>query len=314
MKNLLFFLILSPSLLFGQIRNLETSLDTNAIQIGQRARLILKTDLDSKSAIHFQAWPDSVPGLELSIKSSTDTIKNDKGTDQLRHIYYLTSFDSGYFVIPPLAVAFSDEIHRDTLFTEALLLKVSIPSVDSTDVIHDIYEPYSIPYSFWEILEMIWPYLLFILLAIALFFILKKYLRKNKLEQNETTIIIDPDQWALDELSKIKQLKYLEDGKFKLFHIEISDILRKYIELKLQVNALEKTSDELLEQLELHSVISKNEWSILEKILKQCDRVKFAKHRPGNETSELLHTNAVVFVKSMIRVEETDNSEKETES
>ena len=76
----------------------------------------------------------------------------------------------------------------------------------------------------------------------------------------------------------------LERGAVKDFHIEASDIVRRYVEARFSVPALEMTTWEIVGGLERTGVDAETREQ-LRRFLDRCDLVKFAKVRPSIEES-----------------------------
>ena len=76
----------------------------------------------------------------------------------------------------------------------------------------------------------------------------------------------------------------LERGQVKEYHIQVSEILRTYLERRFRVDALEMTTIEVLGGLERAGVDGSFR-ERLRRFLGQCDLVKFAKVRPGPDAS-----------------------------
>ena len=52
---------------------------------------------------------------------------------------------------------------------------------------------------------------------------------------------------ALEELNKLDAEKIWQQGNFKSYHTSLTDIIRMFIEHRWQVNAMELTTDEILQ-------------------------------------------------------------------
>lgn len=93
--------------------------DRNRILIGEPIRLTLEADIPETQAIRF-FQVDSLPHFEFLSREKIDTTNTGSGTI-LKQIVYVTSFDSGHWVIPPIplteAIA-TDSIAVDVVFSE----------------------------------------------------------------------------------------------------------------------------------------------------------------------------------------------------
>jgi hypothetical protein len=107
-----------------------------------------------------------------------------------------------------------------------------------------------------------------------------------------------PHEWALMELEKLRVKKLWQAGKIKDYHTEITDILRKYIEDRFHLMAMESTTAEILEDIENKTLVLKEYREILDKTLSMADLVKFAKYLPLPEEHEKSMDYAIDFINS----------------
>ena len=79
---------------------------------------------------------------------------------------------------------------------------------------------------------------------------------------------------------------------YKLYYSKLTEIVKGYFEEEVKVDALESTTNELIEKLELlkdagQLDISKETLNNFKSVLATADLVKFAKSNPGSETAIL---------------------------
>ncbi|MCG8556091.1 MAG: hypothetical protein MJD61_12525, partial [Proteobacteria bacterium] len=91
---------------------------------------------------------------------------------------------------------------------------------------------------------------------------------------------------AFEQLNELKKSSLLKDGQTKQYYIEISDIIRRYIEGRYFIRAVELTTFELIQELEKARVEDEFVRAIQE-FLEFCDLAKFAKYVPTSEENEL---------------------------
>ncbi|MFM7177064.1 MAG: hypothetical protein ACKO0X_06550 [Bacteroidota bacterium] len=254
-------------------------LDTNAILLGQQVKLKISYQGNTKSKVVFPAVADTFSNLEVVERLPIDTIRKEGEPLTLTQSFIITGFDSGYQVILPFEILFLGPKSTDTssLFTQPLLISVQSVPVDTTKSIKDIKNIEAVPFSIWD-------HIGWIILAIAAFvgFILwKKY--GSKLKSNTPALTQAPSipchekaLMALDELNK-KQL--WQNGQYRQYHTELTDILRSYISDRWEVGALEMTTDEIL----VLTFIPSNEVDGIGYVLRLADMVKFAKGVPHGD-------------------------------
>ena len=90
---------------------------------------------------------------------------------------------------------------------------------------------------------------------------------------------LPPHEQAIKELDEIKQQKLWQQGRSKEYYTLITDTLRKYIEERFGINAMEMTSGEILELIRKNSE-AQSVYDNLRQILQLADFVKFAKMNP----------------------------------
>jgi hypothetical protein len=102
---------------------------------------------------------------------------------------------------------------------------------------------------------------------------------------------------ALEALRKLRESDLLATGQIKAFYIELSEIVRRYIEGRYFVPALELTTGELMADLKQVSLASEAR-DVLRNLLEMSDLVKFAKYAPANEEHERALQLAESFVET----------------
>jgi len=126
--------------------------------------------------------------------------------------------------------------------------------------------------------------------------------KRKKPEAIVPVIIIPPHQIALEELEKLRTKKLWQEGNIKPYYIELTDILRNYIEKRFLIHAMEQTTEEIMSQLRLTDISEISKLTLVP-VLKLSDLVKFAKENPmGMENDEMLQ-RAIDFVTSTIPVQ-----------
>ncbi len=298
-------------------------LDSNNIQIGQQVKLQLSVDyrIDKGKQIKIR-WPlitDTIrKEIEVVSQTKIDTIIPDSSNlFQFRQTktIYITSFDSGYWAMPPLKFMVNDDTNG--VFTEPLILQVGTVAVDTSQAIKDIKPPYEESYSWLDWLKdnmyVVYGTLVAILIVIVIIFIIR-YFRKVKPPMVVVEKVKVPAHIiAIEKLNKLKEDKLWQDSKFKQYYSELSEILREYIENRFKIQALEQTTDEILFALRNLAVDDESK-SKLKQALILSDLVKFAKEQPLSNENELSFTNSYEFVIGTKREEEQKISNTTSQS
>ena len=306
-KHLLVFILLFSLINNGVGQKAEVLLEPEAILIGEHAEFTLKVEAHVDERIIFPLFSDTIHNeIEILRYGMIDTTY----TDDNKHVaytqtYIITSFEEGYHPIKP--VTFKSVINNDTLKfeSEPLLLTVKSVDVDMEAAPKDIKPIIEIPRTFAEML----PYILIVLLIVVIVLFIVYYLKQRKKKPAEQSVWERPDvpayAAALSKLEALRKSNYLKEEKFKLFHSELTDILRRYIEKQFGINAPEMVSDEILSQTK--KALNVQEHNKLKEILILSDLVKFAKHKPIVNESEQLLKYGFEFVKNTIPVDEENS-------
>lgn len=282
MKNLLYIFLISIGFgCFAQQKQIETSVDSTKIRIGSQFHLILKTKVDTTSAVIFPK-EQMFGALEVLEDYPTDTIidKKDRAKFELIKKYGLTQFDSGRYVIPQLKVLINNKpFLTDSLFIEVTNIQVDTlkqPLYDIKDVIAD-NQASSMKWWMW------------VLIGLALIgggiWTLLQWKKNKKSNPKESEVVYTPIEKATIGLKKLEEKQLIEKGAIKDYYSELTDIARTYLEEAVKIPAMENTTAELVENLKRTALKRKLAFSdemisSLEKVLKQADLVKFAKSKP----------------------------------
>ena len=195
--------------------------------------------------------------------------------------FVLARYDSGRAIIPPLTFQYvlpNDSAAR-SFSTNALMVNVRRVEVDTTLAIKDIKPPLSIPLSLADVLL----YGGIAIAAAVLLYFLYRLWRKRRTKQSgeDYTPPSRPAHViAYEELALLKEKKLWQQGLVKEYYSEATEILRRYLENRYSLQALEETTDEILEGLQKLRM-TQDLLNAMEDILRRADLVKFAKHQPG---------------------------------
>lgn len=250
----------------------EMVVDTTNIRIGEQIEY--KISVDKQENILF-------PKLIMDSLQKVEVVKELKiDTTETKYIkkYLLTSFDSGRYVIPQQKI----RIKNKEYLTDKLLIDVATVKVDTTK--QNLYEIKSIknqPIIFDDYKSYIW----IALIVLALILLYYYFIFRKKKEQVVKENRIPPYELAMQRLGELDEKQLWQHDKVKQYYVELTDIVRSYIERELKIPALESTTDELIETITDFSKIStldlpKKTIKNLQKLLQEADLVKFAKFKP----------------------------------
>lgn len=281
----------------------DAKIDSTAIVIGDQTHLTFRITQKPGQRVMMPLLVDSIPGgLDIVESLKPDTVAGDAGTVQIKKSYLVTAFEDSLLYIPALPFV----IDGDTVWSKTLSLKVVQPfKIDTAShQIADIKPVIQGPFD-WKGLLLI---LLFILLVhglvVAGIYVYRTYFVKEpELDQKSKDLLQPAHVVALGYLDRIKQEKPWQAGRSKEYHTQLTDVLRTYIERMFNINSMEMTSDEILEEFRLMHLENKSVYTNLKQILTLADLVKFAKWEPAIDEHELSLMNAYFFI-NQTKIEE----------
>lgn len=213
--------------------------------------------------------------------------------------YTITTFRLDTFDIPPPRVALTDG--SDTSIVEGISKRLIVVSVLDTSI-KDIQpeKPLFAGEINWWLLVL---YLILIVAAVTgLIYLLYRLWQRRKQRQFAAPVvpivIRRPEEIALEELEKIKARRLVDKGEYKLFHTEVSNVVRTYIENKFHMQALEMPTSELMRHFQQYDKLDSTHVSILRALLEVADLVKFAKYKPSPAECSDVMERAEKFVVS----------------
>lgn len=280
---------------FSQQFKLNTYLDTTAILIGDQLTYTIELEQPRNAKVIFPVLKDTLSSkIEIVETEPADTSRRNELL-VIKKRFIITSFDSGYHKIPAYSFAFRLDNHTDSITSSEHFLTVNTLPVDTAKEIMDIKPVMNTPFSLTEIKKELLTGLV-ILIGIALIiWILIRY-KKNKSIFISKKPEESPHIIALRELDRVSSEKLWQNNHIKLFYTRITDILRIYIYGRFGINAMEMTTEEILQSLEMELNTDMDLKASFSKLLILADMVKFAKEVPLPQENEISLLSAYTFV------------------
>jgi hypothetical protein len=293
----------------GSPVSIESRVDKAVITIGDTVRYALRLSRDQNAQVR---WPSL--GANLGVFEIRDYDKPDPRKEKGRVIeeisYTISTFDTGRFVIPPLAIEYL--VPPDTawqrLYTENLQIYVRSILPSEAGDIRDVKAPWELPRDWRRILLYSALGIAVVLLVITGYLWWRKRQGKTLLPQREEPAR-PAHELALEELRQLRTSDLLERGEIILFYSLLSEIMRRYFEGRYDFMALEMTTAELNRELRRVEPDS-GACADMQELLEVCDLVKFAKLIPAADAAGRLLDLAVAFVeatKPRLLVEDKQN-------
>ncbi len=319
MKNLKIYMVIVLLVISWQGYSQETKAwaepDTTAITIGDQIGIELGISLNKNVLLQWPQISDTLTSHIDVVKQSNIDTTFEADNMTLKQRLTITSFDSGYFEVPP--INFLYRLKGDsavfTVGTNSFFLQVNTPEVDTAQPFKAIVGPIEEPYTFGEIA----PWVLLGLMALAAIAFLIFYLKKRKNNQPlfkaKQKPLPPPDVEAIQKLEELKLARVWQSGKVKLYHSSLTDIMKNYLKRRFGFDAPEMTTDEIISVLDekTANVEARNK---LQGAMQLADLVKFAKAQPTPLENDLSLEHCLDFVKETrpVAAEPNENEKAKT--
>jgi len=240
MKRILFFCLIAGSLIAG---NAKVGLTVNKDQfyIGDRIRIDLKITAAEKQMFVLPKAEEWITGIQILNSSVDQKIKKDLKLINMK--IEAVAFDTGFVRIPSMPVIATDTTgfgQPDTLYSTEKFIYIS-SILDSSAVPLPLNPPVPLALmTWWELLIA-----LILLSGSATLLVLGIRHRRNKKEQIEE-YWESPKEKAEHLLQELVQKHYPEKKQWKKFYLELTFIVRDYLENIYYMHLKELTTSELI--------------------------------------------------------------------
>lgn len=231
--------------------------------------------------------------IELSRQFTSDTIDMGVGRVRINYNIPLQAFDSGFYRIP--AIEYVAGV--DTVRTEPIALKVLPVAAKASDKLAEFTDVDNGPALKWHdkipnwLVTYWWLILLIILVIIAGVGTWFYYQRNGRLLPKKKPAL-PPYEAALQALEQLKDKKLWQNGMQDEYFVELTAILRTYLDKRFHVSAPEMTTEQFLQAAASDGRLTAYE-AELRRLLELADFVKFARGQSlpqeNNEAFDIVH-------------------------
>jgi hypothetical protein len=286
----------------------NSAVDTSRITIGDRITYTLSINHVDTMRVEKPGEGVNLGQFEIKDYKIYDPVR-EQGRVEEKFEYVISVFDTGTFVIPPFPVAyFPTDSLGDYKLIEANPITIFVESViqDEERQLRDVSPPIDIPFDYFVLFTVLASV---ILIGTMVFFGYRLY-KKRK----ETGYLIRPPEpprpaheIALEAIEALIKKDLIAEGLIKEFYIEISEIIRRYIEGRFFIPALEETSSEILRELKNQDIDEEIQIHAKE-FLELSDLVKFAKYKPVDEENQKIISLSKEFIEATMVIYEIENT------
>ena len=315
-RFLLIILIHLSGILLAEAQDVKVTaaFDSSRIYIGDQIYFTVTVDKPASYQLDIMQFRDSLKkNIEIIKGPLNDSSSSKDGRVRIIQKYLVTSFDSGFYQIPPIYAEMrnSDGIKRfysDYAILEVMRVRITPP--DTTAKIFDIVKPYKAPLTAGEIFPWV---LLIAIISLAIWYAVK-YFKKIRTKKTGVVYVRDPDPAhiiAFRQLEQLKMEKLWENGEIKNYYSRLSEIARFYLENRYNIYSLELTTAETLIELKKAGIKDDGALKKLKTVLTGADLVKFAKYNPEPKENELHYNYIWEYVDETKLISEPDEKDSE---
>ena len=275
-------------LLFGvansqNIPKINSGVISSTINIGEQIDFFLNIEIDIIQKIKFPEKLLIAP-MELLEIFPTDTQKIGNKY-LLTKRYALIQFDSGYYNIPPQRIL----VNGFSKLSDSVKIEVKNIVIDTLrQNLFQIKPLNTVKKNYDDLIKRVLYGVLTTIVFVVLVYLVLVYQRKISLRKK----IIPPFEKAIKALKELEKIDPKNQEDFKKYYSQLTEVVRRYLEEEVNIDALESTSDQLLLKLELFKKggrLDLEETTIknLKTVLKTADLVKFARAIPESGVFKL---------------------------
>lgn len=250
----------------------EARLDTAQVRVGDPLHLELRLRYDQGTEPLVPALPSLLPDFSVRPETPGPPVGRGGGMEEVRR-YELRLFKPGTHQIPPLEIGF---VQGDTLRLSTPPLQIEVLKVrqEGDEELRDIKGPVELggrmPAWAWGLLGG--------LVALALAGWVYWWLERR--QRPALPPPSPPPKDYLAEFARIAAMGLLERGGTKVYYSLLAETLRRFLEDRLGIEAMERTTAEISQALSA----SRCEAALaaqIERFLSAADLVKFARFTPA---------------------------------
>jgi len=206
----------------------------------------------------------------------------DNGNITLERVIRLTPLIADEYRIAPMAMTYTDRSPAGTesgwLATPPIVL--AMQAITDNDVGNDIKAHFN-PVWIYPPMRTVAGYIAILIAVAALGFIIWTLLRRA--HRKIRLMRMSPRDRALEELSELLAKKLIDKNQVKDFYVELTMVVRRYIERQHHIRAPEQTTEEFLAAVSSDPRFDDAVMLRLQRFLQAADLVKFAAYQPDQD-------------------------------
>ena len=299
---ILFTVLLTASLVSAQIEvdtvgnlsgvEIVTAIDRTESYVGDMINYSVTIIYDTSYQLTPPPLGANLGAFEVKDYKPDVETELDGGRIQSRTEFVLSTYTTGDYIIPPMPVLFTlPDSSRKIMVSEALPITILSLLGDESDSLSlkgpgamGSLKANKAPFEFKR--DYTWHYIygslaLLVLLGLAYYWYWRKHRRVDSVEID----LREPWEIAFEKMAHLKEKRYLEDGSFKMYYIDLTELIREFLGRVYVQDTLEMTTGELAVTFR-DLVKPENLFDQMLEFMHHADLVKFAKYDPETERAE----------------------------
>lgn len=228
---------------------------------------------------------------------TTEPLPNERKRVTYRYELESSKAEAGTYQPDPVVVRVKD---GDTITLPAPEIKVRDLTPDEEAQAQEmapLLDPLNVKKRFWEYWQF-WAGTAATALLATLAFLLYRWMKRRR--RAKPVRIAPPWETALARLAALEAKGLRDAGRLEAYYVELSAILRHYIEDRFELHAPERTTPEFLSEAANSGVLSDEHQRMLASFLRYSDRVKFAKFEPTTDDAARNYADVKRFVEETV--------------
>ncbi len=273
------------SLAAQDMARVRASTDLERVTVGDHVTLTLTVEHDSGTAV---VWPEPAEALgEFEVRDFRVLADSAAGGGVVSSAQFvLAAYALGEIEVPPMEIVVTDSGggEAQSFITRAATVTVESVGREERADIREIRGPLEIPRN-WLVLAA-WVLLVLALVALG-YWVYRRYRRRATPDAAMAVPSVPArpaHEVAYEALARLEASGILDRGDVKHFFIEVSGIVRVYLDQRYGIDAKEMTSHDIMDELR-QLELDQFEFDLFGDFFRRSDLVKFAKDRPDTASS-----------------------------
>jgi len=279
-----------------------------APSVGDKIRLVLRVEAEANVDVEMPPGTEALGRFRI-LNHKQDDGSLPGGKRFYEHRLTMRPGGSGKQRVPKLRVEFVDNrklagldagvAKPQELLTDELVIEVKSvePKGGVTGSLQGPRENLKPPS--YSALSWLWPYLSALAVMLIVAVVLTLLMKRKRSQTRVSAYAI-----AISGLSKLEQRGLPGATEADDWYVDLSGIVRHYLEDRYALRAPELTTEEFLREARRSAELSDGHRALLSKFLEQCDRVKFAGYHPDENESRDILQRARSFIEESRVVED----------